>query len=89
LYAEGHVPGAVQARGFATVSQTELIALQFVHAAPPDPHASLLKPTVQALLGKQQPPGQLPGPQRSRHCWPWQTWFVRLQFAQAMPPVPH
>jgi hypothetical protein len=68
LYADGQVPGAVHTRGFATVSQTELIALQFVHAAPPDPHASLLNPTVQALLGRQQPPAQFAGPQRSRHC---------------------
>jgi len=66
-------PAFEQTRGATSVLHVPPgAAVQFAHAAPPEPHAVFVKPSAHALPAVQQP-AQFAGPQRARHMRPWQT----------------
>jgi hypothetical protein len=88
-YAAGQSPAwFAQSRGTASVLHVDACAVQFVHAAPPDPHAAFEKPTPHTLPAPQQP-AQFAGPHFARHTRPWQAWFAAPQSEHAAPPCPH
>jgi len=88
-YAAGQLPPwFAQTRGTTSVLHVEPAAEQFTHAAPPEPHAPLVKPSAHALPPVQQP-AQFAGEQRARHWRPWQTWLPGVQSAHCAPLPPH
>jgi hypothetical protein len=77
-----------QTRGMPSVAHVEPAAVQFVHVAPPDPHALFVKPSAHALVCVQQP-AQFAAVHFVLHCRPWQTWPLGLQSSHCAPFWPH